>query len=384
MALFSLAKAADARLFQRYGENPYIYYNVRILTGAVAGLLLIVLCLIVVSLLLPSAYYDAHTKAIFVPLEIVIVAGLAASLALLLKGRPRGGGHLFAGVCSISVGGAILLTGGFPMSVASTLLLLVPILAFCLASTGFGLLVTLFLPVIAGVQWIALAKGWITLPDFSSSAAPGVNVAMVFVVTYICSCFVVGYYCVQNRFLRSELSREQQKLTDLAARDDLTGLHNGRHFNACLASALSAAALRPTRLTVLYLDLDNFKPINDTLGHDIGDIVLQKVADRLKGCVRSSDIIARIGGDEFAVLVDNMANPDADAQVVERINSAMHAPIEARSTFHQIRVSFGLASYPQDGQNRADLMRAADKSMYQEKRRKKRMETLRTRPGGNR
>src|SRR6185295_2259116 len=120
----------------------------------------------------------------------------------------------------------------------------------------------------------------------------------------------------------SQLKESQRKLSQLASFDALTGLPNRRLFHDLLNRALDRAARIGHRVGVLFLDLDGFKQVNDTLGHDVGDELLRGVAARLDKCVRAYDSVCRLGGDEFTIIVDNAALPDDAVRIAERIVQA--------------------------------------------------------------
>lgn len=169
--------------------------------------------------------------------------------------------------------------------------------------------------------------------------------------------------------LIDQLEHEKAKALELAANDHLTGLHNRRMFNELVASHLALARRSRKFYALMYLDLDRFKAINDTLGHHVGDLLLQAVGQRLRQLLRSSDIIARMGGDEFAVLVTGMdAMADMDALAAKLIDqlSQPYDGLEGHSL--QVTPSIGVAFFPRDGHDVTLLCRNADAAMYASKR----------------
>jgi diguanylate cyclase len=162
----------------------------------------------------------------------------------------------------------------------------------------------------------------------------------------------------------SLLKEAQQKLEQLASFDTLTGLPNRR----LLLDRLEQAVLRAQRsnqgLAVMFIDLDGFKIVNDTLGHDAGDLVLREVALRLAKCIRLSDSVARLGGDEFAVVLEKAQIPEDAAHVGERIVANLALPFVIDGQLITIAASIGIAIYPNDGTDGATLLKHADAAMY--------------------
>jgi diguanylate cyclase (GGDEF)-like protein len=164
-------------------------------------------------------------------------------------------------------------------------------------------------------------------------------------------------------------SRLAADLARLARRDPLTGLGNRTLFQERLDRALLLRAGHPRPLTLLYLDLDGFKPVNDTLGHDVGDALLTAVGHRILGLVRAGDTVARLGGDEFAVLLEEEgeeAPPDA-AEVCGRMAEAIAAPVGIGAHLVRVSVSIGAAAWV-PGDTADELVRRADREMYRHKR----------------
>lgn len=157
------------------------------------------------------------------------------------------------------------------------------------------------------------------------------------------------------------------KMSYLAQHDFLTYLPNRVLLNDRITQAITTAARRGTHLAVLFLDLDNFKSINDSLGHGIGDKLLQSVAQRLCACVRGSDTVSRQGGDEFVVLLTEDSNADVAAGTAEKILHALAEPHILDGNELQVTSSIGISSYPVDALNAETLLKHADTAMYQAK-----------------
>ena len=153
----------------------------------------------------------------------------------------------------------------------------------------------------------------------------------------------------------------------LAYHDGLTGLPNRSMFSKFLSQSISEAHRYRRRLAVAFLDLDRFKQINDTLGHEAGDQLLQEVALRLKGCVRDSDTVARLGGDEFVVLLPELEDEKYAAVVAQNILAAAAKPFTLMGQEFRVTASIGISTYPQDGLDEQTLTKNADIAMYQAK-----------------
>ena len=165
-----------------------------------------------------------------------------------------------------------------------------------------------------------------------------------------------------------ERQKMQAQLQHLAQYDTLTTLPNREFLTRRLDAALMSAQQDQRHLALLYLDLDKFKQVNDSLGHDAGDRLLQEVATRLKLSMRESDMVARLGGDEFVVLLQDISSPDQATLVAEKIRSVLAEPFTIEGRALLIRPSIGIALYPDHGQDRHQLLKHADKAMYTEKR----------------
>ncbi len=165
----------------------------------------------------------------------------------------------------------------------------------------------------------------------------------------------------------TERMQAQQRLQYLAHHDALTSLPNRAMFLERLDHALTRARWTKRPLAVLFLDLDRFKNINDTLGHDIGDGALRVTAERLKSCVREGDTVARLGGDEFTVLLEDIANSADVPAVAQKITDALSRPFELEGREFAITTSIGISLFPNDGDDSLKLLRNADTAMYRAK-----------------
>jgi diguanylate cyclase (GGDEF)-like protein/PAS domain S-box-containing protein len=165
----------------------------------------------------------------------------------------------------------------------------------------------------------------------------------------------------------TEKKRAEERIHHMAHHDMLTGLPNRQLYLDRLHQALSTAHRQQAHIGVLYVDLDKFKPINDSLGHAIGDQLLQQVAQRMLGCVRESDTVARIGGDEFMALLPTI-QAESDARIVaEKIRAVLEVPFEIEGHSLNISSSIGGAIFPEHGNDEDRLIESADRAMYESK-----------------
>ncbi len=159
----------------------------------------------------------------------------------------------------------------------------------------------------------------------------------------------------------------EEKLTQMALFDQLTGLPNRRNFFDKLEYSLAIARRTKTRVGLLFIDLDGFKNVNDTLGHAMGDKLLKEVAQRLLANIRESDVAARMGGDEFTVILNNVQSVKNASSVAEKIIHAINQPIVFDGKMCNVGASIGIAIYPDYTENINTLINAADGAMYQAK-----------------
>ena len=164
-----------------------------------------------------------------------------------------------------------------------------------------------------------------------------------------------------------ERKRAEERLTHLAQYDQLTGLVNRTLFRDRLIHAMARSKRLQQPMGLLLLDLDRFKSVNDTMGHDAGDQLLKAVADRLRECVREVDTVARMGGDEFTIILEALSHEDDITTVAQRITKSLTEPFPLENQRVSIGVSIGITVYPLDDHEIDDLLRHADAAMYRAK-----------------
>jgi diguanylate cyclase (GGDEF)-like protein/PAS domain S-box-containing protein len=190
---------------------------------------------------------------------------------------------------------------------------------------------------------------------------------------------VLGFYMLANdvtqlkraqedlRYAAIQLQHDARRLEFLAHHDTLTGLPNRAMFSERAREAVAHARRHQKTAALLFIDLDNFKTVNDTLGHDVGDALLKVISSRLRASVRGDDFIARIGGDEFCVLLQEIADPREAAAVAQKLIHELRKSYRIGEHHVSSGASIGIACVPQDGEDVATLLRLADLAMYRAK-----------------
>ena len=170
-----------------------------------------------------------------------------------------------------------------------------------------------------------------------------------------------------RRKVESHLLEKHQQLDHLAHHDQLTGLPNRLYLQVHLPEAIEEAKKSNSVLAVLFLDLDRFKHVNDSRGHETGDKLLKTVAQRIRSTMRAEDVVVRMGGDEFVVILKGVTNTEQVNEAAARINHALSAPMVVDGRTLVTTVSIGVALYPHDGADMGELLRHSDTAMYQAK-----------------
>lgn len=271
-------------------------------------------------------------------------------------------------LCGGIGGGLVLLSYycGGPDAVMLATLTVVPVFGAMLGGRGHGLAWSI---AALGV-WAAFAAlaqtGW-TFPDMAPPEHRAIARAFCIIATGGTIFAAVLIYETLNRSLREDLARERSLFERMAGTDHLTQLANRRAFNQQLALGVERASRTRRKLGLFVLDLNDFKPVNDELGHPAGDRLLEAIARRLRDDLRLTDRVARIGGDEFAVIVEDALQRDDFELVGHRLMDAISRPEEIRGRAVAVTASVGVAIFPDDEDAPAALFDRADEAMYRAK-----------------
>lgn len=225
-----------------------------------------------------------------------------------------------------------------------------------------------FLPLIIKERVV----GVLTVQSFQKNAYSHLDISLIktlssFVSIAIDNALIVNRVTMLNQLVRrekDELQTAYKQISFLANHDHLTGLANRRMFTELLDLSIRRAEETESSLAIIFIDLDGFKPINDTFGHDLGDEVLKVVAERLKSVLRHEDVIARQGGDEFVGILQHAPSRDVLETIADKIHEHIVSPMEISGRSLTIGVSIGVAVYPENGRNGEELIKSADDAMY--------------------
>ncbi|SKC93668.1 putative bifunctional diguanylate cyclase/phosphodiesterase [Paraburkholderia hospita] len=226
---------------------------------------------------------------------------------------------------------------------------------------------------ITGMHYTGMAAADF-LPGSVCGAARGVNAQwlattiILFTFVILIVTLILSRFDAHTTFLAGSVSSLNNQIVRLATYDTLTDLPNRRTLNEHIERAIHASKQTRRGFAILFMDLDGFKTINDSLGHAFGDEVLKSFAQHLRQCVRNVDTVARLGGDEFVVLAENIGAPRDAERMAEAVLERMREGISTQSQMLQIMPSIGIALYPQDGSSVDELLKHADAAMYEAKR----------------
>lgn len=200
-----------------------------------------------------------------------------------------------------------------------------------------------------------------------------INTSFIFIATIVTLALSLFIYLYMRMHLEAERVKHlaEQKLYEQANYDRLTGLANRHYFEDHFTRALASSKRRDEKLALLYLDLNDFKPINDTYGHQVGDAMLATASAIIMQSIRADDIAARFGGDEFVVLLHHVVVPDDAKHVVARLTKLLEEVEYIEGHNVALSASIGVSVYPTDGDNFDDLIKVADHRMYDVKRKRK-------------
>jgi diguanylate cyclase (GGDEF)-like protein len=237
-----------------------------------------------------------------------------------------------------------------------------------LFSARWGLIFSLAVTsLVAGVGAAFVSGALVPAVDLnelaSSASAWAAFVVAIFFASMILLLAFSGYQATAESLI-AEVTAQRNELARVAAHDQLTGLPLMRLATDRLEMALHAARRAHDKVAVMFIDLDGFKAVNDRQGHEAGNQVLREIGARLQHAVRSQDTVARIGGDEFVVVLGQLKDAETAAPIARKLLADIALPIPMAGGTAQVGASIGIALYPEHGETAADLLREADRAMY--------------------
>lgn len=263
------------------------------------------------------------------------------------------------------------MTGGI-FSPMLFLLLIPPVFAFVVTNLASGVTWSIVTALTFLAIW-GLDEFYIAFPEQVILDAADFSKLCIIIPLLTCVAIiaVVAIYEVNSLRLKAMLAEERNLFAFKASHDALTGLANRDEFNLQLNRSLENAEHSGYSVALVYIDLDGFKPINDTIGHHAGDVVLEIVARRLKHIVRGTDTVARLGGDEFAIILQGVESNGQLEPILQKVLDTISQEIKVDSEISvNVRGSLGIAYYPQDAETPDRLCRYADMAMYMAKEQK--------------
>lgn len=343
------------------------HYRRRILVMASLFWLVTVMALTVVTPALIDLTPEGSLAADV--LFVITALGVLISMALLrIKGHRIMALSVLLSIYTGAFAASCLIFGG-TQSPTYPLLIMAPAMAgvagsvFISALWG-GVVVAIWVAILA-MEMAGYPFVQIIVPANHSTAMllaiAGMGVAMV---------AVINIYAEMNKALRNSLQESNAELAHLSTHDQLTRLPNRRFYDKRMTQALQRAAERNGMTGLLFIDLNDFKLINDNYGHGAGDKLLVTVAERIQESLRETDLVARLGGDEFAAVLEDVKSPEQITRIAHKLSQAIEQPLFVRNEELVFSASIGVAIFPIDGRQQQELEEQADKAMYLAKKRR--------------
>jgi diguanylate cyclase (GGDEF)-like protein len=343
-------------------------YRARVLAGIIAVYSFIIALTIVYIVALAPIPQSS------IVITVVLLLGLIGAYGTILFTLRQYGAfelccHLTTGFTALVIAGGVAVSGG-PLTSPATPVNVIPIiLAFVLLGQRAGLLWAQWV-LLVHLALVILGLEVLQFPQLLDTRFMTVHHAIHWAVTYGAIIGLMIVFDSINAQLKRERDQERERLAHLASHDPLTDLPNRSGFDEQLDKSIARADRGGSLVALLVLDLDGFKPVNDTLGHAAGDSVLKVVSERLRSHVRVNDTVARLGGDEFAVILEGIKDPGAIHAVAEKINAVLAEPISTIPAGFPISASIGVALHPVHTRDKLQLVKLADIAMYEAKKAK--------------
>lgn len=320
----------------------------------------------------PISISRAFSTGWHVVYTVHLVIGVLMMGLYLVRGHVPYRAKLFILIALFALVGT---TGVFTMGLIGSgvwFLVICSLLTSTFFSMRIGLMTAVAVTLLIGVAGILFTTGVLQMPFDANVYSLSVTGWGALLVTTGIMPFVVftaiGEYQRTISDLVHEVQEQRDHIAALAARDHLTGLPTASLANDRLQMKMNLALHNGARVAVMFVDLNGFKAVNDTWGHEAGDQLLQEIANRLQQCTRDGDTVARIGGDEFIVLLGNLKNRGEAIPVAEKIIANVCKPVRYGGESIASGASIGISIFPEDAADIATLRRLADQAMYQVKR----------------
>ena len=349
--------------FDRTDEE---HYRQRILVMTCLFWLLLVM---IFSALVPVAM-ELAPEAQFVVNAVfaaTVVAAVLSMLVLRLLGNRLAAVNVLLSIYASAFAAACFYFGG-TQSPTYPLLILVPAMAGLTGNIALSVvwgLLTLFF-------WVGVLQAERSGFEFMQVYPPS-ELSLAMMMTYVGLAFavviIITIYSETTRALRQKLLTTNSELEHLSSHDQLTRLPNRRFYDERITLALRRATENRGMTGLLFIDLNEFKKINDTYGHGAGDKLLIAVAQRVQANLRETDLVARLGGDEFVAVLEDVKSPDEVTRIAHKLSQAIEQPLYVRQQILKFSASIGVAIFPIDGRQQQELEEKADKAMYMAKKR---------------
>jgi len=303
-----------------------------------------------------------------VSLNATCVFGYLFSLAVLKRTENyQLCSNILLTILAMVIFGGVQITGGYAESPILQLIIQLPVTAFLLLGLNAGLAWAGITMLLGGVLYIStlIDFGYVQMLPNTSVIKPFSLMLQFILLTIVAGALTI--YELMNSLLTRSLDEERSRFEHKASHDDLTGIPNRFEFFRRIQTAISEAHERQHKVGIVYIDLDGFKPVNDLLGHHIGDEALRAIAKRLQHVLRLSDTTARLGGDEFALILPGIHVPTDIEIILPKVLDAIREPIRIENLDVVVRASCGVAIYPDHSADHEALCRYADKAMYHAK-----------------
>ncbi|CAA0079334.1 putative signaling protein [BD1-7 clade bacterium] len=279
--------------------------------------------------------------------------------------------HLMVGATAFGIAAGVAVSGGPMMAPATPMNILPIIMAFVLINKRAGLLWTQIILTLHIGFIIASTQGF-AFPQLLSERSLPMQHLSHWLIIYSAMIGLMFVYDSLNSRLKAERDAERQKFRHLASHDPLTNLANRLQFDDNLEQSLHRSDRHKNMTALLFIDLDGFKPINDSLGHDAGDVVLKTISQRLQKNLRGMDTVARLGGDEFGVILEDITDITNLNDIACKLLEIIAQPIKELPEQPAVSGSIGISLYPAHTRQKTTLIKYADTAMYAAKRDKNR------------